>query len=160
MKKLALFLTFLSLVACAHVVSEEMRQKAGVAPPTERLFSHTDEYIGRTVILGGYIVNTTTLKDNSYIEVVQAPLDSRGRPGSADDTKGRFIVKSDKYLDPAIYTQGRMLTIAGEVQGTQTGTVGDAPYTYLVIQGREFHLIKDSDRGPRFHIGVGVFHSF
>jgi len=160
MKKLMLLLMVLSLVSCAHVVSKEMRQKAGVPPPTDRLFAHPDDYIGRTVILGGFIINTTNAGDATYIEVVQTPLDSREQPGSADKTVGRFLVKSTKYLDPAIYARGRRLTVAGEVEGTHPGKVGDAPYTYLLIRSRELHLLKDSGEGPRFHIGVGVFHSF
>jgi outer membrane lipoprotein len=160
MRKLLLLLMVFSLTACAHVVSKEMRQKTGVAPPTERLFSHPEDYTGRTVILGGYIANTTNAEDATYVEVVEAPLDSRGNPGSADKSSGRFLVKSRRYLDPAVYAQGRRLTVAGEVEGTRPGRVGDAPYNYLLINGREFHLIKDSDGGPRFHIGVGVFHSF
>jgi outer membrane lipoprotein len=160
MKKLILLMMVLSLTACAHVVSKEMRQKAGVPPPTERLFAHPGDYIGRTVILGGYIINTTNASDATYIEVVQTPLNSHEQPGPADKTSGRFLVKSKKYLDPAIYAQGRKLTVAGKVEGTLTGKVGEAPYTFLVIKGQELHLIKNTEGEPRFSIGVGVFHSF
>lgn len=149
----------LSMVSCAHVVSKEMREKADVQPPVQQLFKLPGKYVGRTVILGGTIINSVNADDGTYIEVLEAPLDGRGRPLDTEKTRGRFLVFSEEYLETAIYATGRRITVAGEVMGSKPGTVGEAKYIYLLIRGKELHLSKPS-KGPSFHIGIGVYQSF
>ncbi len=160
MKRIILLITAIMLVSCAHVVSDKMREDAGVEPPTDRLFSHPGEYVGRTVILGGTIVNSVNAEDGSYIEMLETPLDGRGRPKDTDISRGRFLIFSEDYLETEIFAPGKKLTVAGEVMGSRPGTVGGMNYIYLLIRAKELHIIKASgDSGPRFHLGIGVFHS-
>ena len=37
------------------------------------------------------------------------------------------------YLDPAVYSQGRQVTLAGRVLGTHTDTVGEITYVYPLL---------------------------
>ena len=150
---------FMLLSGCAHVVSSEMRDRAGKGIATEELFQNPDAFIGRTVILGGFIVTSVVTDEGSYIEVVQNQLDSRGRPLDRDSSFGRFLIFREGGIDTAIYSAGREVTVAGEVVGKKIRPFGETTYSYPLIRGNEIHLIKESQQIP-IHFGIGVWKSF
>jgi outer membrane lipoprotein len=147
------------LAGCAHVVSKDMREEAADVE-ARALFGNPEEFIGQTVILGGVIVNTTNFREDTVLEVLQRPLDHRGRPEWTDASRGRFILKADEFLDRAIYARGREVTAAGTVEGVESRPLGETTYRYLVLRSRELHLLKPRSPYPRVHFGLGVFHSF
>jgi outer membrane lipoprotein len=61
-------------------------------------------------------------------------------PEAGDASDGRFMVEVGRYLDPVVFARGRAVTVAGPVVGVRTEPVGEAPYSYVVIQGQEVHL--------------------
>jgi outer membrane lipoprotein len=161
MKRFLLFLVIISILGCAHVISKELRDKAYGEPPLSALFKDPDEFKGRIVILGGVIVSTTNTEEGTYIEVLQKPLDYRGRPEDTDTSYGRFIIFSEGYLDTAIYSQGRELTVAGEVMGKKLLPLGEIQYPYPLIKSKELHLFEPSYDIPiQFGIGIGIWHAF
>jgi len=147
------------LSGCAHVVSQEMRDRAGKEVNTEMLFQNPDAYMGKIVILGGFIAGTETRGEGSYIEVVQNPLDSTGRPEDRDTSFGRFLVFIEGRIDTAIYSSGREITVAGEVLGRKVQPLGEAQYSYPLIKGNELHPIKQRGEFP-VHFGIGIWKSF
>jgi len=160
MKRLGLLILILLLVSgCAHVVSKDLRDQAEKSVPVPLLFRDPDAYKGRIFILGGTIVNVTNTDQGTYIEVLEIPLDSRGRPQYTDISRGRFLVLYDGYLDTAIFSRGRQITVAGEVLGSRLRPLGDIDYSYLFLRSRGLYLIKP-DYGIPIQIGIGVFHSF
>lgn len=121
-----------------------------------------DSYKGKWVMLAGVIVGSRTDKDGStYIEVVQKPADSRGRPLRTDETGGRFIAVSKQFLDPAVYRGGRVITVVGEVIGDTIKPLGETAYRYPLLEVRALRL-REPSYGPRYSIGVGVgvFHRY
>ncbi len=76
---------------CAHVVSQELREQVDKELTAEMLFKNPEAYKGKTVILGGVIISTQNSEKGTHIEVLQAPLDSRGRPKDTDFSYVRFI---------------------------------------------------------------------
>lgn len=158
MRRIALIavVMVLFLAGCAHVVSEKARATARDLPPAA-LFANPDAYRGDLVILGGVIVGSANTKEGTYLEVVQKPLDSRGRPEERDVSAGRFLVLYDGYLDTAIYARGRSVTVAGEVVGTQRRRLDDIEYPYLLLRGREIHLVEPGRPLPVwFGLGIGA----
>ncbi len=153
------FCISLFISGCAHVVSQEMRDLADKGVTPEVLFQNPDQFAGRIVILGGFIVNTETKDEGSYIEVVQNPLDSMGRPENRDISSGRFLIFVEGHIDTAIYSAGREITVAGEVLGKKVKALGEAQYSYLMIRGKELHLIKQREDFP-VHFGIGIWKSF
>lgn len=103
---------------------------------------HTDpeRYKDRMVMLGGDIITMQNLADGTRIEILHKPLDGAGMPYDADRSEGRFMAWCDTYLDPAIYTSGRQLTVAGRVLGSHTDKIGEAEYVYPLISCLEIHL--------------------
>jgi len=126
--------------ACAPAISKKVREEAGEPVPFEALLNHTDDHKGRVVIVGGYILETVNEPDGSQITVLQAPLDSRNRPKSSDLSEGRFMVSSSDFLDPAIYSKERRITVGGKVSGNQERKLGNLTYIYPVIEAMEIHL--------------------
>ena len=135
-----LFLLLGGFTACAPAISKKVREEAGEAIPFEALLKHTDDYKGRVIIVGGYILETVNEPDGSQITVLQAPLDSQNRPKSSDLSEGRFMVSSSEFLDPAIYSKERRITVGGKVSGNLERKLGNLTYIYPVIEAMEIHL--------------------
>ena len=128
------------LTGCTPAISKQLREEAGEPVPFEALLMRTDDYKGRVVIIGGYILETLNEPDGSWLTVLQSPLDSQNRPESSDLSKGRFLVWSKEFLDPVVYSKERSLTVGGKVMGSQARELGSLTYQYPVIEAKEIHL--------------------
>lgn len=117
---------------------------------------------GRRVLWGGVIVNTENLPQLSRVEVLAYPLTSDQEPDTKATALGRFLISRRGYLESADYAPGRLVTVTGEIIGTRFGKVGEANYTYAVVQPSGLYLWpKESERGyydnrPQIHFGIGV----
>lgn len=138
-----MLLTLFFLLSCVHVVSKEWMEKADTGINPQQLFKSPDAYKGKIIILGGIIVKSTNTKEGTYIEVVQIPLDSTGRPVKKDISYGRFLILYEGYLDTAIYSRGREVTVAGEVIGEKTRPLGEIQYSYLLVKSKELYLFEE-----------------
>lgn len=156
---LALILLIPLISGCAHVISSELRERADKKIAIRDLMKDPDAYTGRIVIIGGIIVSSINAEEGTYIEVVQKPLDYTGRPDDTDISYGRFIILHEGYLDTAIYSRGREITVAGEVIGKMVRPLGKIQYQYLLIKSRELYLF-----GPRYGVplrfGIEIWHTF
>jgi|SRR6266849_6320110 outer membrane lipoprotein len=95
---------------------------------------------GARVILGGQVIATVPKPGATEIEVLSRRLRGNGVPESGDRSDGRFLVRTAKFLDPAIYAPGRRLTILGTVRGTEERPIGSVPYTYIVVEAEHIKL--------------------
>ncbi|MGE5172359.1 MAG: Slp family lipoprotein, partial [Betaproteobacteria bacterium] len=87
--------------------------------------------------------------------ILQTPMDRDGRPLDTDATEGRFLVQTDQFLDSAVYNQGRLITVIGEVVGKQAMPIDEVTYQYPILNAKGLHLWRPS-YGPRFFFGIGV----
>ena len=135
-----------SLTACAPAISKQFREQ--VTPPVSfsELLSDPNTYEGRKVILGGYILEVKNESDASLLTILQAPLDFQNRPHSRDKSRGRFLVRTDKFMDPEIYKKDRKLTVGGRVAGDSEQPLGDHMYRYPVIEVEELYLWAEETR--------------
>jgi len=92
------------------------------------------------VILGGYILEVQNVPVGSVVTLLQAPLDFENKPKSRDLSEGRFVVTTDRFLDPEVYVKDRQLTVGGRISRVREETVGGTTYRYPVIEAQEFHL--------------------
>lgn len=159
MRKSVVIFIIALLAGCAHVVSREARQEAVENLPVARLFEEPDSFKGKLVILGGIIISTSNVGEKTHVEVLERPLDSRGRPEYTDESRGRFIAVHEGYLDRAIYAPGRGITVAGVVADKSVRPLGETTYAYPVLESRELHLTKPRGE-PSVRFGFGIFHSF
>lgn len=147
MKRFFKFIPFFSililiLTGCAHVISEQVLNTVDRSITARNIFANPDTYVGKMVILGGTIVKTSNTSEGSIIEVVQKPLDYDGRPLDRDESSGRFLVKSEEFLDSAIYSKGKDITVAGVIAGKKEMKLDEIMYTYTVIIPKELHIFK------------------
>jgi outer membrane lipoprotein len=97
-------------------------------------------YQGKTVLWGGVIVETTNRPNESMVKVRETELDYETRPKNLDRSPGRFIIRVAGFLDPAIYREGREITVIGELAGKEVLPVGNTPYPYPVVAAKEVNL--------------------
>lgn len=147
----------LAEAGCAPPFPEELLRTVDRSLSLERLRSDPGRYRGTVVMFGGMIVDIKNTGEGTYIEVLQQPLDRRGRPERTDQTEGRFLARSGEYLDSAVYLAGRDITIVGEVSGERTLRLGEIDYRYPVITIRDLRLWEPSG-GPRVHFSIGIWH--
>ena len=136
---LSIFIVSAGLAACS-VVSKNVRQEATTDASFEALTAQTGQYIGKTVILGGYIVDVANRPEQTRLTVLQAPLDFQDHPKSREQSKGRFLAVTDEFLDPMVYEQGRKITVAGTVMGRETLKIDEYEYSMVKIRAIELHL--------------------
>ncbi len=108
---------------------------------------------------GGVIVETSNLADTSELQILAYPLKSNGRPDTTAAPNGRFIARQTGYLESVDYRTGRQVTATGPVTGKREGQVGEATYTFPVMQADELVLWPEEstrEAKPRVNFGVGV----
>jgi len=159
MKKPALLMigTVVLLSACASVISKQGLREADPKITFQVLLQDPDRQKGKVVLLGGEIVTATVKEGETWIEVLQKPLNPDQKPEDTDVSHGRFTVHFMDFRDPAIYAAGRKITVLGQVQGKKVMPLKEMDYTYPVLIPRESHLWKpETKSGPLFHFGIGV----
>jgi outer membrane lipoprotein len=109
-----------------HALLPAVRQQ--IDTTLTQLRTTHEAYKDSIVMLGGDIVSTRNLTEGTLLEVLQKPLDATDRPLDTDRTEGRFMALCEGHLDPAVYSKGRQVTLAGRVLGTRTDTVGEITY--------------------------------
>ena len=127
------------MVSCS-VISAQVRNESVTPAHFKTLVSKADHYIGDTVILGGYILETKNSADQSTLAVLQSPLGFGQEPKSKDHTQGRFIVLHKGFLEPEVYAKDRKITVAGTVIGQVAEKVDGFLHPYVKIQSIELFL--------------------
>lgn len=147
------------LTACAHVISKEVLQDVDTSVSFVQLSKDPDAYTGETVLFGGDVIETQNLSDKTLVVILQRPLGSQGEPSAGDVSEGRFIITTPGFLDPAIYSPGRKITVAGTVAGKEVRPLGEIEYIYPIIEKRELYLWPEEEAAsdePAVHFGLGI----
>jgi outer membrane lipoprotein len=144
------WLLLVSLSGCTHTFSKEFRQQVSAPIPFQELLEQAEVYKGEWLILGGYVLEVSNEPDGTLLKILQAPLDSQDKPKSRDLSEGRFLVRTEKFLDPEIYSQDRRVSVGGKVAGFQTQPLGNGTYRYPVIEAEELHLWPKQQAPARY----------
>jgi outer membrane lipoprotein len=144
-------------VGCAPTFPRQITDRVDRHITFKELQADPDKSKGAWLMLGGIIVSSRNAKEGTYLEILQKPLDSDGRPLDTDATEGRFLVQAEEFLDAAVYSSGRMITVVGEVTGRMTMPIDETTYQYPLLAAKALHLWRPS-YGPQFFFGVSVFH--
>lgn len=131
--------------ASCSVISPQIREESKPSVPFKTLVQETDKYVGKTVILGGYILETHHWNGNTLITVLQTPLTLQDKPKSRSDAEGRFIVVQKGLLARDMYTADREITVAGTVVGPADEKSEGCPSPCLKIQSREIYLWSEAE---------------
>lgn len=147
----------LLLSGCAPVISGEYLQKAKELG-FDQIRENPEANINSIFILGGTIADIEITPEGTELEVVQHPVSRYGDIMDRDISQGRFLLKTQKQLDPLIYRKGRLITVAGELIGTKTRLLHGKEYRYPVLEAKEIHLWKRHRQAPTPYIFNPAFY--
>jgi len=136
------------LGACASQVPLHIREAPADNPPLQQVHEDAADYLGRQVRWGGMIIETGNREATTLLTILGRPLYKGGEPKFTDDSAGRFIAIVPEFLDPQVYAPDRQVTVAGSLLRTETGKVGEHPYTYPVIQADAWYLWPEKTKWP------------
>ena len=157
---LGIFLVML-VVGCAAGITQQSRSLVTFTGSFSELQKTPDSFIDEVVILGGMILEIQSSQTSSEVIVLQLPLGSKSRPVNSDQSKGRFLVQTDQFLDPAIFQKGRLLTVVGTLKTSQARAIGGFKYVYHILEAIEIKLWPAESRSkPSFRFGIGVGTTF
>lgn len=161
-KRWFLSLLLFFVAGCAPVISQDVLKDADKGVPFQAILRNPDHFKGKTVLLGGKIIETVPLETKTRVTVLQYPLGFRDKPSVDSGSEGRFIVEATGFLDPVVYSAGRQVTVAGIVDGKEVLPLGEIKYTYPVVVSRELYLwpVEDTYYLPQFYIGIGIGKTF
>ena len=149
------------VIGCGGSISEQARSQVNYSGSFKTLQQDPEKQLGATVMFGGRIIATAPQDDHTELIVLQMALDASFRPEDDDHSDGRFIIRSRQFIDPALYPNGTLITIVGQLEGSEERLIGQMPYRYPVIAPVEIKKWPPkTDTGPRFHIGIGVGKTF
>jgi len=130
----------LLLTGCASAFPAEVMQTVNAAITVDALRADPLAYKGQRVMVGGAILSTQPRTGETEIELLGQRLQSDGVPELGDQSPGRLLLRSPDFLDPAVYSAGRRITVIGTVTGVEDRKVGEVPYRYPVIQVERIRL--------------------
>lgn len=153
-------ITLLALAACAPAPIYKAAPDAVAAVPFE-VARAPERFANGSVIWGGRIVGVNNLADRSEIEVLAYPLDSSQRPRVGDTGNGRFIAVMNGFVEPMAYPNGGLITVAGKLNGSRAGRVGEADYVFPLVTVSQAHAwtaeeMQAGRNNVHFGVGVGV----
>jgi outer membrane lipoprotein len=122
------------------VVSKQIKSESEQTAPFKAILDNADVYLGKTLVLGGYVLETEKANSGTVLTILQAPLGIGDKPKSKDHSEGRFIVYHNEFLDPEVYRSGREITVAGRVIGHTEVADKKCPVKCLKLESREIHL--------------------
>ena len=139
-----LFPIFFFTIGCAHVISKDLRAHTDPSLTFSQVHQNPEAYKGKLVIWGGEIIEAVNQKDGTTLfEIFQRPIDRWGEPKLEYPSEGRFLIFTEKYLDPYIFRRGKKITVAGEIQGEKIKPVGEMDYRYPLLFSKQIYLWEE-----------------
>ena len=135
-----LVLAGLLLTGCASSIPPAIMNAPDGAPDLATLRAAPGKYQGQTVRFGGRIIGVENYQNESWISVVGLPLQSNGKPRLSDRSPGRFIAQVKGFIDPAVYSKNRRITVVGRFDKIQSKKIGDYRYHYPLLIAHEVYL--------------------
>lgn len=109
-----------------------------------------DSNLHKPVTWGGIILVTEAKQNVSLVTVLAKPLDSNGEPIDTEQSYGRFIAQFNDFRDPAVFAAGRVLTVVGTIQGSETRKIGDYDYVHPLVSVTDYRLWQVRQNEPYY----------
>jgi outer membrane lipoprotein len=137
---------------CAHVLSREALLEVDPTLDFAEVKANPQAFQGKTLVLGGLIVNSRQGREGTTLEILRYTLDRWGEPQTADERGGRFLARSDRFLDPELYKPGLFVTLTGTVEGEESRSLQGYNYVYPVFRIAEAY-VWSRRYGPSYPYG-------
>lgn len=158
MKRTTLYLSAALLLSACAATPEFDTRGADLATTPQQAASASEAQTGSRHLWGGIIIASSNLKEATQLEILAYPLDNKQKPDGNKAPLGRFLAREAGYLETAIYAPGRAVTVLGTLREIQHGRIGEAEYSYPVLQIDQLHLWpRPGEAGDtQIHFGIGV----
>lgn len=130
----------LLLCACASTVPEIIRAPLPGSPQLTQVRQEPRAYLDVRVRWGGTIASIENEAERTAMQIVGRPLAGSGRPRIEEESQGRFLAVVPGFLDPAVFEQGREVTVVGTLRGSAKKNIGEYPYEFPVVVARDVYL--------------------
>lgn len=145
-----LFLLGLSGCGGYYAIPTDVLDTVDRSVSFEQLRAEPDSFKGKTIVLGGVVLNATQVQEGTLIEVLQLPMSRFDRPyGPAENSLGRFLIVDPSRTDPAVISK-RAITVAGEVMESRTRLIDDFEYRFPTLNST-FIRIWPAPREPAYY---------
>ena len=141
-----ILVTLLFVLGCAPVISGPLRDQVDKNLTFREVFKDPDAHKGSVVVWAGVVIDANNTKEGTLIQILQRPADFFGAPEQTDRTEGRFLVLYPSYLDVAVYSKGREVTVGGEIEGKRVVPLGEIQYSYPLGVAKEIYLWPDTSK--------------
>lgn len=136
-----LVLNIALLAACASPIPKAIQEPPKPAVSLRDIHAATGPLpVDTRVRWGGAIAALEHKENQSWLEIVERPLDRDGRPERGDRSGGRFLARVDGFLEPTVYKKGRLITVSGVLENRERRRIGDYDYDYVVVKVLESYL--------------------
>lgn len=138
------------LTGCGSVLSKDALYDVNYEVEYPQLKASPETHMGKTIILGGLILENRITDAGSTLEILKYTLDKRDEPQDPDEQGGRFLARSNRLLDPSIYKEGKLVTLTGTLRGVEVLPLQKARYHYPVFEIGELYLWPEQRYQPPY----------
>lgn len=144
MRLLGVLAILIGIGGCATSVQNQVYDPIGdrdfQGPALKAARSVPNAFVGSRVRWGGNITQVENRRDATLVEVVEHPLSDNGYPLNTSESQGRFVAQIPGFLDPAIYAEGRQITVVGTLKPSVQRKIGEYPYEFPVVAVDKYQL--------------------
>lgn len=97
-------------------------------------------HVGAPVRWGGTIAGVEPGAGHTCFQIVGRPLGPSARPVDTDQTNGRFLACREGFYDPAVFVEGRELTVTGRIDGVEDREIGAYLYRHPRVDAERIYL--------------------
>jgi len=137
---LPLLALLILLQGCASKPPAALRDAPAQSPSLSQVRAQPSTHVEMRLRWGGTIARVENLPQTTRIEIVARKLYENGEPIDSDSSDGRFIAQFDQFLDPAIYSAGRSLTVVGRFVRIEPRQLDQMEYRYPLVRVESHHL--------------------
>ena len=139
------------LAGCAsYPISKDLRKQARQVAISQ-VRADPKGTRGTLVIWGGRIINVVNNSNGGSMYILCLPVENSGKPAAEGPSPGRFVATSRNYLDPETFPRGRLITVAGQLNGIWTERLDKMEYAYPVVYLKEAHVWPAESQGYPYY---------
>lgn len=157
MKRLLLIVAMVLVSACSNL-PPLIQDPPLYDLPYQQAVQHIGQFKEAPVRWGGVIIDVQNEQSYSLVQVLAYPLNNYGRPQLNQPNEGRFLVKSQDFLDPAIYKKDAEITVAGVLKGDVERSVGNKTLRLPLLAATVLHLWPAYQPNNYYYGGYGGYY--